>query len=91
MFKFCNLYSGSTGNASLLITDKAKILIDAGESAKKIEEALKENNLEVKDLDGIIVTHEHTDHTKALNMLSTKYEIPIYAKYNRIMWYFKNL
>ena len=41
MIKFVNLYSGSSGNSSLLITDNSKILIDAGESSKKIIEGLK--------------------------------------------------
>ena len=40
MFKFCSLFSGSTGNSLLVETENSKILVDAGESAKKIEQAL---------------------------------------------------
>lgn len=40
MFKFCSLYSGSTGNSLFVETPNTKILIDAGESAKKIVSAL---------------------------------------------------
>lgn len=40
MFKFCSLYSGSTGNSLFVQTDNSKVLIDAGESAKKISDAL---------------------------------------------------
>ena len=40
MFKFCSLYSGSSGNCSLIQSDNTKILIDAGESCKKICDAL---------------------------------------------------
>ena len=45
MLQFCTLYSGSTGNCSLVQTQDQKILIDAGESAKKITEALSSLNI----------------------------------------------
>lgn len=79
MFNFCSLYSGSSGNSLLVQTTNTKILIDAGESAKKIVEALSSVNIDVNDLDAIIVTHEHSDHVKGLGTLSKKYNIPVYA------------
>ena len=69
MFKFCSLFSGSTGNSLLVETENSKILVDAGESAKKIEQALSLLNVNVADLDGILVTHEHLDHVKSLGTL----------------------
>lgn len=79
MFKFCSLYSGSSGNSLLVQTSNTKILIDAGESAKKISDALSLVGIDINDLDAILVTHEHTDHTKGLGTLSKKYNIPVYA------------
>ncbi len=79
MFKFCSLYSGSTGNSSLIQTENTKILIDVGESAKKISEALNSINIEPTDIDGILITHEHSDHVKGLGTFSKKYNIPVYA------------
>ena len=79
MFKFCSLYSGSTGNSLLVQSDRNKILIDAGESCKKIEEGLSNINVDIKDIDAIIVTHEHSDHVKGLGTLSKKYNIPVFA------------
>ena len=84
MFKFCSLYSGSSGNCSLIQTETTKILIDAGESTKKITEALNSINVDPKDIDGIIITHEHSDHTKGLGNFSKKYNIPVYA--NKETW-----
>ena len=84
MFNFCSLYSGSSGNSLLVQTANTKILIDAGESAKKIVEALSSVNIDVNDLDAIIVTHEHSDHVKGLGTLSKKYNIPVYA--NKKTW-----
>ena len=79
MLRFCSLYSGSTGNSLFVQTENSKILVDAGVSGKKIVEALDSIDVKIEDIDSILVTHEHTDHTKSLNVLSNKYNIPIYA------------
>lgn len=84
MFEFCSLYSGSSGNSLFVQTENTKILIDAGESAKKITEALSSINVNPNDLDAILVTHEHVDHVKGLGTLSKKYNIPVYA--NQKTW-----
>lgn len=79
MFKFCSLYSGSSGNSLFVETSNSKILIDAGESAKKITEALSSINVDINSIDAILVTHEHSDHIKGLGTLSRKHNIPVYA------------
>lgn len=79
MFNFCSLYSGSSGNCLLVETSNTKILIDAGESAKKITSALSLSNIEPDQIDAILVTHEHSDHVKGLGTFSKKYDIPVYA------------
>ena len=79
MFKFCSLYSGSTGNSLFVETPNTKILIDAGESAKKIVSALSNICVDIENIDAILVTHEHSDHVKGLGTLSKKYNIPVYA------------
>lgn len=79
MFRFCSLYSGSSGNSLFVETDKTKILVDCGESAKKIINALSEINVNIEDISAILITHEHIDHVKSLGTLSKKYDIPIYT------------
>lgn len=76
---FCSLYSGSSGNSMFITSDRAKILIDAGLPGKKIDEALKALDEETKNIDGIFITHEHSDHIKGVGVISRKYDIPIYA------------
>lgn len=61
--------SGSSGNCSLLRTDKLNILIDAGISKKQIEECLIKLNLSLDDIDYLFITHEHVDHIKLLSAL----------------------
>lgn len=80
--KFCSLYSGSSGNSIFVGSEKAKILIDAGLPGKKIDEALKSIGQKAEELDGIFITHEHSDHIKGVGILSRKYDIPIYAPRN---------
>ncbi|MCI8362204.1 MAG: MBL fold metallo-hydrolase [Clostridia bacterium] len=84
MFKFCSLYSGSSGNSSLIQTENTKILVDVGESAKKIADALNSINIEPTQIDAILITHEHSDHTKGISTFSKKYNIPVYA--NKETW-----
>ena len=77
--KFCSLYSGSSGNSLLLQTNRTKILIDAGVSCKKIVTSLENLDIDPTDLDGILITHEHTDHVQGLGTLSKKFNIPVFV------------
>ena len=70
MFKFCSLFSGSSGNCLLVESENSKVLIDAGGSAKKIVDALSLVGVKPEDLKAIVVTHEHSDHVKSLGTLS---------------------
>jgi phosphoribosyl 1,2-cyclic phosphodiesterase len=76
---FCSLYSGSSGNSIFISSGNAKILIDAGLPGKSIEKALKDIEQNPAELDGIFVTHEHSDHVKGIGVLSRKYNLPVYA------------
>ena len=62
-----------------IASENARILIDAGLPGKKIDEALKSIGEDPRELDGIFVTHEHSDHIKGIGVLSRKYDIPIYS------------
>lgn len=76
---FCALGSGSKGNCYLVATEKNKILVDAGLSAKCIADNLNELGVSPNEVDGIIVTHEHMDHVSGVRVFSKKYDVPIYA------------
>ena len=64
--------SGSKGNATVVVSSHAVILIDMGITLKRLEEGLAEVNLTVKDIDGAIFTHDHTDHISGLKFISPK-------------------
>ena len=77
--KICSLYSGSKGNCLFVGSERAKILIDAGKSARTLVAELCGIGESIEDIDAIFITHEHTDHVSALTTLSKYYHIPIYA------------
>lgn len=77
--KFCSLFSGSSGNSLFVSFNQTKLLIDAGMSGIKIQNALKEIEEEPNSLKGILVTHEHRDHIHGIGVLSRRFNLPIYA------------
>ena len=79
MNRFCTLYAGSSGNATLVSNGNTNILIDAGVSCAKICTSLKEIGISPDEIDGIVLTHEHVDHIRGVDVLSRKFHIPVYA------------
>ena len=79
MLKFYSLYSGSSGNSLLVKTENTNILVDAGVSSKKIETALTNLEIDPSSLDGILITHEHSDHVQGLGTFSKKFGIPVFV------------
>ncbi len=79
MRRFCPLASGSSGNAIYLETNKSKILFDAGISFKQLEKRLGEIGVNVNEIDAIVISHEHSDHTKGLEMVVKKLNIPVFC------------
>lgn len=77
--KFCSLFSGSSGNSLFVSSGHTKILVDAGLSGKRVEQALAEIDEIAAQISGILVTHEHRDHIHGVGVLSRRYDIPIYA------------
>ena len=77
--RMCSIASGSSGNCIYVGSDHTHLLVDTGISKKRIEEGLKTLDLKGDDLNGILITHEHSDHIQGLGVFSRKYQIPIYA------------
>jgi len=70
------LFSGSSGNSTDISAGGQGLLVDAGVSGKKICDALGDNALKVA---GILVTHEHTDHSAAVGTIARKFKVPVFA------------
>ena len=74
------LASSSSGNATYIETPQHHILIDAGFSGKKLQALMQSVGRDLKDVDSLFLTHEHTDHSKGVGVLTRRYpNITLYA------------
>lgn len=78
MFQTSVLASGSKGNSILIRTESTKILLDAGLSGKKITNFIQSINLDENKLDGVVISHEHSDHIRGAGIICRKLQIPLY-------------
>lgn len=76
--KICVLGSGSSGNATLLASERTRILLDAGLSGREICRRLAEIGEATERLDAIVVSHEHSDHVTSLRKMASDYKLPVY-------------
>ena len=70
--EFCSFASGSSGNSYMVRTAETVLLVDCGISGKKIFSGLGHTGLTPEDLNGILITHEHSDHVKSLRVVTRK-------------------
>ena len=79
MLELCTLASGSSGNSLLVSDGRTHILVDAGISCRRITNSLKALGVEPRELAGVLITHEHTDHMAGLATLTKQLRLPVYA------------
>ncbi len=77
--KMMSIASGSSGNCTFVGSETTNILVDVGITKKRIEQGLSSIDVDFKDINGILITHEHSDHIKAIGVISRAYGIPIYS------------
>lgn len=80
MALFTTLYSGSSGNCALVLCEQKYLLIDMGKSCRTTLAALRKLNLAVSDCEGILITHEHSDHVAGLETFLKHYNVPVYGR-----------
>lgn len=83
--RVCNFSSGSEGNLTYIETDSAKILVDIGLSCRETVERLKLMQVDPTEINAILITHEHTDHIKGLEVFSNKYGTAVYVHKDGLM------
>jgi phosphoribosyl 1,2-cyclic phosphodiesterase len=72
--RFC-----SSGNSTYLCAGGTRLLVDAGLPAQVIARGLATLDVSVGEIDGILISHEHTDHLRGAALLARKYDLPIYT------------
>ncbi|MDF1496234.1 MBL fold metallo-hydrolase [Caproiciproducens sp. CPB-2] len=79
MARICPLFSGSSGNSYYIGSSCAGILIDAGRTAKQLNNMLETCGIGIESVKAIFVTHEHIDHIRGLRVLASRKHIPVYT------------
>ena len=79
MFQFISFGSGSCGNCSYLSNGRDAVPLDAGVGVRTMKRYMREYGVKTTLLRGILLTHDHTDHTKAAGYLSSDFNLPVYA------------
>lgn len=82
--RLCSIASGSGGNCIYVGSEATHLLVDVGISGKRTETGLNSLGITGRDIDGILITHEHADHISGLGVMARKYGIPIYATHGTI-------
>lgn len=77
--RLCVLGSGSKGNSSYIESNRTKILVDVGMSCLYIEKALSGIGIRPREIQGILITHTHSDHINGLKVFLKKYNTPLYV------------
>lgn len=72
--------SGSKGNCTLIESKNTRILIDAGINYPRIKASLEKNNIDPKTIDGVIISHTHSDHIGGLASLIKKIDTNVFIK-----------
>lgn len=79
MLKLIPLFSSSKGNCTYIENDTTSLLVDIGISCKRLVNKLNEFNINPESIEGILITHEHSDHIKGIKVFANKYHIPVYS------------
>ena len=79
MARYISLYSGSSGNCSVVEEEGRYILIDLGRSARFTSAALREAGLDPSGLEGIFISHEHSDHIGGLEVFTKRHRVPVFT------------
>lgn len=75
----CSIASGSSGNCIFVGTEQTSLLVDIGISARQAENGLHTIDRTLPDIDGILITHEHSDHIHGIGVAARKAGMPIYG------------
>ena len=73
------LQSGSNGNCIYVEADGVKLLFDAGINGKQAKERLASHGRDIREVDAVIISHDHGDHISHAGVFQRKYGLPLYV------------
>ena len=79
LLRFTSLGSGSQGNGTIVQSDSTTLLVDCGWSKRETVSRLKRRSIDPAQIDAILVTHRHGDHSRGVDVFSRGYAVPVYC------------
>ena len=79
-----SLQSGSNGNCFYVEADGVRLLIDAGISGVQAQRRLEQNGKDILGMDGLLITHDHNDHSKCMGVFHRKFGMPVYVTHKTL-------
>lgn len=77
--KVISLQSGSNGNCIYVEAGGSRLLVDAGISGKQAEFRLAEHGRSIRDVNAVLISHDHSDHAKCIGVFQRKFDLPVYV------------
>lgn len=77
--RIISLQSGSNGNCIYVEGDGVRLLLDAGISGVQAQERLAAHGRDIRDVDAVVISHDHSDHVRALGVFQRKFGLPVHV------------
>ena len=77
--KTISLQSGSNGNCIYLEANGLRLLFDAGISGKRARQRLAAQRRDIADVDAVVISHDHADHSQSLGIFQRKFGLPVHV------------
>lgn len=77
--KLISLQSGSNGNCLYVEAAGVRLLIDAGISGISAERRLAAHGIDIRDVDALLISHDHTDHISHAGIFQRKFDMPVHG------------
>ena len=80
-----SLQSGSNGNAIYVEAADMRLLVDAGISGVQVQQRLATQGVDPTKIDGLLISHDHSDHVRCMGVYHRKFGIPVYVTHRTLM------
>lgn len=77
--RIISLQSGSNGNCIYVESGDVRLLLDAGISGKQAQMRLAEHGRDIRDVQAVLISHDHSDHSRSLGIFQRKFGLPVYV------------
>jgi phosphoribosyl 1,2-cyclic phosphodiesterase len=77
--RIISLQSGSNGNSIYVEAGDARLLFDAGISGLQAQQRLAVHDRDIRDVDAVVISHDHSDHCRSLGIYQRKFGLPVHV------------